>query len=570
MLHALTLHNFALIETLEISFHHGFNVITGETGAGKSLILDALSLCVGGRADSAMIRHGASVADVYAHFVVQDDSVQAWFLQNQRDWEGGELLIRRQLSDNGRSKAWLNGVPVSLAELKTLGALLVNIHSQHAGLELLKPQFALAWLDSVGNLATQANTVKTAYQAWQSLLVQAKSHHSQLTARLDRIDLLTGKLADIAPLLGVDFGAIEKEYEELSNLETLIQNAWQIAQILDSDSDTPSVLSLLAKANKACENYSEFGVFAQSLEQLATAKELLADVQASLADYAETQSLNPERLAELDNLMALAHRLSKKYRLPIDELIAQAGDWQAELDSLNAMPDADTLDAQVKQAFDEYVQLANALHTARQTVAPVLCQKLIEKLIPLALPNATCEFSFVKKDETQYSANGLYEVELLFSANVGLPKQPLHKVASGGELSRIALVMQVLSADSQDGLPLLVFDEVDVGISGGTAQVVGELLRDLGNCQQLIAITHQAQVASASHRHILAKKAQDTTTTSSLLVLDDDARIDELARMAGGVDITKETLAHAKSLFVSSQTPAKPTPKLSTKQVTAQ
>lgn len=553
MLHSLNLHNFALIDELDISFDKGFNVITGETGAGKSLILDALSLCAGGRADSGMVRHGQAAADLYAEFESTDEQVQAWFDEHHRPYDGS-ILIRRQLSENGRSKAWLNGVPVSLAELKSLGAMLVSIHSQHAGLELLKPQFALGWLDKVGGLTAQADSTKAAYRHWQNLHEQQQKYSEEMTARLDRIDLLTGKLADIAPLLGVAFDELEKEYEELSNAETLIQSAWQIAQILDNDSDEPSALSLLARAIKNCENHSEFAVFAQNYEQLTTVQSILIDVQAALADYAENQSLSPERLAELDELMALAHRLSNKYRTPIDELIVQAGDWQAELDELVAMPDVKTLESQVKVAFDAYVNCAMVLHKAREKVAPTLCQSLMDNLAPLALPNAVCEFCFTKKDEKQYSASGIFEVELLFSANVGMPLQPLHKVASGGELSRIALVMQVLSADNHQNNPMLVFDEVDVGISGGTAQVVGELLRKLGKHGQLLAITHQAQVAAAAHQHILVKKHHDKQTTSSLVVLNKDERIAELARMVGGVDITKTTLAHAKSLLTASQT----------------
>lgn len=553
MLHRLTLHNFALIDELELSFDKGFNVITGETGAGKSLILDALSLCLGGRADSGMVRHGQAAAELYAEFFNPNPLIQAWFDEHAREFEDGNIFIRRQLTENGRSKAWLNGVPVSLAELKSLGTMLVNIHSQHAGLELLKPQFATTWLDTVGNLSQLADDTKTTYHAWQKLAAEQKAFHELMTARTDRIDLLANKLADIAPLLGVDFDELEKEYEELSNVETLIQSAWQIAQILDNDSDEPSVLSLLARATKVCEHQSEFGIFSNNLEQLANATSIISDIQANFADYAETQSANPERLAELDTLMALAHRLSTKYRTPIHELIGEANEWQSELDELYALPDADTLDLQVKAAFDAYLSSATKLHTARTQVAPNLCQLLIDNLAPLALPNAACEFQFTKKDPKHYSANGIFETELLFGANVGMPLQPLHKVASGGELSRIALIMQVLSANQNTALPMLVFDEVDVGISGATAQVVGELLRQLGNRQQLLAITHQAQVAAAAHQHILIKKQHDTQTTSTLIILDTTGRIDELARMVGGVDITDTTLAHAKSLLIASQ-----------------
>lgn len=548
MLHSLHLHNFALIDNNQLSLDPRFNVITGETGAGKSLILDALSLATGGRGGADVVRFGEKTADIYAHFDTTDTAVSAWFMDNEREFCDGEIVIRRQINEQGRSKAWINGVPASLAELKSLGGLLVNIHSQHAGLDLLKPHFALNWLDTVAGLGDDALAVKNAYQTWQRLIQEQKTARLAEAGRLDRINLLSAKLADVEPLLGVDIKAVEASFDELSNIESLIQDAYQASNLLSGDDD-PDVLSLLGRAMRLCEsNLSLSESFESAYGSLSEAYELIKDTAHSLADYADTQTADPEELERLNGLMSLAHRLSSKYRVPVSELGSEASLWQSELDGLVNLPDVASLDKEILQAEDDYIARATALHQARVGVADNLCQTLKARLAPLALPNAVCEFAFVQGEPSAY---GLYDVELLFSANVGMPLLPLQKVASGGELSRIALVMQVLKAGSGQGLPLLVFDEVDVGISGGTAQVVGELLKNLGENQQLIAITHQAQVASCADCHILVKKEHNDKTTTNFTLLDGDERIYELARMAGGVNITDETLAHAKSLLLA-------------------
>lgn len=548
MLHTLQLQNFALVDNDDITLHEGFNVITGETGAGKSLILDALSLCTGGRGGGDVVRYGTKTAELVAHFDSQDTHVKAWFDENEREFNDGEIIIRRQITEQGRSKAWINGVPASLHELKALGLLLVNIHSQHAGLDLLKPNYALHWLDTVAGLTDTATAVKTAYQHWQNLIEAQKKASSEASSRLDRINLLEAKLADIEPLMAVDMASVEASYEELSNIESLIQDAYQASALLDSDDDTPSVIDLLGRAIRLCEANSHLSqAFGEASNTLNDAYELIKDSASTLADYGENQSADPEELERLNAIMTKAHRLSSKYRTPIGELILEAKDWQDELDRLVALPDSDSLEADIQSAYQAYSELAHALQEQRSAIAPILCKTLKERLAPLALPTANCEFAFEPRQTP--SAHGLYDIDLLFSANVGLPLAPLHKVASGGELSRMSLVMQVMRASTQAGLPLLVFDEVDVGISGGTAQVVGELLRDLGANQQLLAITHQAQVAACGHSHLLVEKEHADISTSRFYPLTGEKRIRELARMSGGVNITEETLAHARSLL---------------------
>lgn len=547
MLHSLHLKNFALVCDNQLTLDPRFSVITGETGAGKSLILDALSLATGGRGGAEMVRFGEKSADIYANFDTTDQAVQAWFAEHEREFCEGEIVIRRQLSDTGRSKAWINGTPASLAELKSLGQLLVNIHSQHAGLELLRPHFAMNWLYAVGGLGELVTAVKASYQTWQGLIHQQKQIEQTEQGRIDRIALLTARLADLEPLDGVDIKAVEAEYDELSNLDALIQDAYQASTLLAGDDDT-NVLSLLGRAMKLCEsNTSLSDSFETAYASLADSYELIKDTASTLADYAENETADPEELERLNGLLTLAHRLASKYKLPLDELMVQSANWKQELTDLENLPDAEDLKKQITTAFDIYKTHAEQLYQSSLGVADSLCQELQSRLAPLALPNATCQFCFEKA--TAPTAYGLYEIDLLFSANVGMPLLPVSKVASGGELSRMALVMQVMKAGKQDGLPLLVFDEVDVGISGGTAQVVGELLRQLGKSQQLLAITHQAQVASCANSHILVKKEHGEKTSTEFRPLYDDERVYELARMAGGVNVTKETLAHAQSLL---------------------
>lgn len=548
MLHTLHLKNFALVDEEELTLHDGFNVITGETGAGKSLILDALSLCTGARGGSDIVRYGTKGAELTAYFDTQDREVQAWFEAHERDFCEGEIVIRRQIADTGRSKAWINGVPASLHELKALGLLLVNIHSQHAGLDLLKPNYALHWLDTVAGLTEQALAVKSAYHTWQDCKQAEENAKHDQSARLDRINLLEAKLADIEPLLSVDMDTVNAKYDELSNMERLTEDAFTGANLIDADNDAPSVLSLLSRVLKLCEHNSTISpAFSEAYDNLSEAYELIKDAQGTLISYADNASLDHGELEHLNTLMSLAHRLAQKYRTPIEDLIKESQTWQTQLDELNAVLDPEDLAKKTAEALAHYTALATTLQAKRSEHAPKLCDQLTQNLAPLALPTASCEFAF---DERQTpSAHGLYDIDLLFSANVGLPLAPLHKVASGGELSRMSLVMQVMRASRQAGLPLLVFDEVDVGISGGTAQVVGELLRDLGGSQQLIAITHQAQVAACGHSHLLVQKEHGTISTSRFCNLTGEVRVRELARMSGGVNITDETLAHAKSLL---------------------
>lgn len=564
MLTHLTLQNLALVKHSEFDLNTGFNVITGETGAGKSLLLDALQLCVGGRTDAGLIRHGQTTADVFAEFDIQQlPAVQTWLTEQAYSFDDNMLLIRRQISNqngNVRSKAWLNGSPISINELKILGNLLVNIHTQHAQQSLLRPHFVMEWLDSATGLTQQALAVKHAFQHYENLKQQAQRQAKDEQFRQQQIQLLNNQLADIEPISQLNYQDIEVEFDELSNLEHLMQQATLAVALLNNDTDEPDVNQLLARTIKLCEQQSSISqTYQDCLEQLYQAQSLISDVTSTLIDYAEGQSLDPERLAKLDEQLSNFHRLARKYQTTPDDLLNLANDWQQQLDELNSQISPEKLEVEIQNAFNIYQQLAENLDKNRQNFAKNLTNNLIERLKLLALPNVQAEFLFTPLAKPQ--SFGLSNIELLFSANVGMPMQPIHKIASGGELSRLALVMQVIDAQgicrqydlaSQSTKQLLVFDEVDVGISGGTAQVVGELLRELGQEQQIIAITHQAQVASQAHQHILVYKTQQDQAQSHLKLLSGEEQVHELARMSGGVNITETTLEHARSLLSKS------------------
>ncbi len=567
MLTQLTLQNLALVKNAEMQMHTGFNVITGETGAGKSLLLDALQLCVGGRTDGGLIRHGQPTADVFAEFDISHlPQVQNWIDEQNYQVDDNILLIRRQLANqNGtiRSKAWLNGSPISMNELKILGNFLVNIHSQHAQHSLLRPQFVSEWLDSATGLTALANDVRQAFLHYEKLKTQAENQAKDEKLRQQQIEILTNKLADIEPIIHINYKEIEAEYDELSNLENLIEQASLSVSLLNNDSDEPDVMRLLSRAIKLCENQADISpTYANCVEQLYQAQSLVSDVASTLADYAEGQSLDPERLVILDEQLSLFHRLARKYQTTPDELLNDAVQWQAELDELESRLSPEALAEEIAVSYQHFLSLANDLDSKRQHNAKRLSDGLVERLKLLALPNVQAEFCFEKLEKPQ--STGVSSIELLFSANVGMPMQPIHKIASGGELSRLALVMQVIDAQGicreteemplhQNTKQLLVFDEVDVGISGGTAQIVGELLRELGKGQQILAITHQAQVASQAHQHILVYKTQDDQAQSHLTILDGEAQVNELARMSGGINITETTLEHARSLLANVQ-----------------
>ncbi|MRT35851.1 DNA repair protein RecN [Acinetobacter sp. RIT698] len=545
MLTHLNLINFALADNLAIDIEQGFNVLTGETGAGKSLLLDALSACLGERTDTNYVRYGAEKADITAVFSYQAQSPEAnWLNTHELDDESGEIHLRRVIFATGRSKAWINGRPSSLAELKELGRLLVQLYSQHSQQQLLEPPYPKHWLDRYSNFYQPAQDVRDAYSTWQKNI---RTHQAAIDAqanRLQRIDTLKLQLEELEDVIRIDYKEIEQEFDRLSHHEHIMQDCGYSLNVLDeSEQNITQEISSIIRRLESHAGRSE--LLSEIYNSLINAQSEIDDATANLRQFIDRQSFDPERMDELNTQLEVFHRLARKYRIQPDELKQQYETWQNELEQLHQLEDPETLAEQVEQSHQVFVEKAQHLDQIRRDAAEPLAKQLTEQVKQLALPEAHFEFKFEPLE--QVSAEGLSFIQLLFTANKGIPPQPLARVASGGELSRIALVMQVMNAEKTEA-EVLVFDEIDVGISGGTAEIVGRLLAGLGQHVQILCITHQAQVAAQSDQHLLVKKLQTDPASSTIIALEEEQLILELARMTGGIEIGETTLQHAKQL----------------------
>ncbi len=545
MLTHLTLINFALAEHLAIDIEKGFNVLTGETGAGKSLLLDALSACLGERTDTNYVRYGAEKADVTATFSYKDGSAEAlWLKEQELDDESGEIHLRRVIFATGRSKAWINGRPSSLSELKEIGRLLVQLYSQHSQQQLLEPPYPKHWLDRYSNFHAPAQAVRDAYSKWQKDIRQHQAALDAQATRKQRIDTLNLQIEELEEVVQVDYSEIEQEFDRLSHHEHIMQDCGYGLTALDDaeqniNQEVASILRRLESHSGRSEKLSEI------YTSLVNAQSELDDATSNLRHFIDKQSFDPERMEELNSKLEVFHRLARKYRTQPETLKEEYEAWQTELEQLHQLEDPETLAEQVEASHQDFLGKAQHLDDIRREASLPLAKHLTEQVKQLALPEAHFEFKFEPLE--QASSEGLSFIQLLFTANKGIPPQPLARVASGGELSRIALVMQVMNAEKTES-EVLVFDEIDVGISGGTAEIVGRLLAGLAQHVQILCITHQAQVAAQSDQHLLVKKRQTDPASSTILDLEEDDRVLELARMTGGIEINETTLQHAKQL----------------------
>ncbi|KCY71608.1 DNA repair protein RecN [Acinetobacter baumannii 756476] len=545
MLTHLTLINFALADHLAIDIEQGFNVLTGETGAGKSLLLDALSACLGERTDTNYVRYGSDKADVTAVFTYQDNSPEAkWLKEHELDDDSGEIHLRRVIFATGRSKAWVNGRPSSLSELKELGRLLVQLYSQHSQQQLLEPPYPKHWLDRYNNFYAEANDVREAYSTWQRNIRQHQAALDAQATRLQRIATLELQIEELEEVIQTDYKEIEQEFDRLSHHEHIMQDCSYSLNALDeAEQNITQEMSSIIRRLESHAGRSE--QLSEIYNSLLNAQSEIDDATSNLRQFIDRQSFDPERMEELNSKLEVFHRLARKYRTQPETLKEEYETWQSELEQLHQLEDPETLAEQVEKSHQEFLEKAQHLDNIRREAASPLAKQLTEQVKPLALPEAHFEFKFEPLE--QPNAEGLSFIQLLFTANKGIPPQPLARVASGGELSRIALVMQVMNAEKTEA-EVLVFDEIDVGISGGTAEVVGRLLADLAQHVQLLCITHQAQVAAQSDQHLLVKKQQTDPASSTIVQLDENQIISELARMSGGVEINETTLQHAKQL----------------------
>ena len=545
MLTHLNLINFALADNLAIDIEQGFNVLTGETGAGKSLLLDALSACLGERTDTNYVRYGSDKADVTAVFSYQDHSPEAeWLKTHELDDESGEIHLRRVIFATGRSKAWINGRPSSLSELKEIGRLLVQLYSQHSQQQLLEPPYPKHWLDRYSNFASHTQAVKDSYNTWQKNIRQHQAAIDAQTTRLQRIESLNLQIEELEDVIRIDYKETEQEFDRLSHHEHIMLDcSYAINSLDEAEQNLTQELSSVIRRLETHAGRSE--QLSEIYTSLVNAQSELDDASANLKQFIDRQSFDPERMEELNTQLEVFHRLARKYRTQPESLKQEYETWQAELEQLNQLEDPETLAEQVELSHQVFLEKAQYLDDIRREAAEPLAKQLTEQVKQLALPEAFFEFKFEPLE--QPSAEGFSFIQLLFTANKGIPAQPLGRVASGGELSRIALVMQDMNAEKTEA-EVLVFDEIDVGISGGTAEIVGRLLGGLGEHVQILCITHQAQVAAQSDQHLLVKKLQTDPASSTILTLEEEDRIQELARMTGGVEISETTLQHAKQL----------------------
>lgn len=545
MLTHLTLINFALAGHLAIDIDKGFNVLTGETGAGKSLLLDALSACLGERTDTNYVRYGTEKADVTASFSYQEHSPEAaWLKEHELDDESGEIHLRRVIFATGRSKAWINGRPSSLSELKEIGRLLVQLYSQHSQQQLLEPPYPKHWLDRYSNFYTPAQEVRDAYSTWQKNIRQHQAALDAQATRKQRMETLELQLEELEDIVQTDYQEIEQEFDRLSHHEAIMQDCVYSLNSLDEGEQNISqeLASILRRMESHAGRSEQLsGIYTS----LLNAQSELEDAAANLRQFMDRQSFDPERMEVLNSTLEIFHRLARKYRTQPELLKEEYEAWQTELEQLHQLEDPETLAEQVAVSYQEFLDKAQHLDQIRREAAAPLAKQLTEQVKQLALPEAHFEFKFEPLEHP--SSEGLSFIQLLFTANKGIPAQPLARVASGGELSRIALVMQVMNAEKTEA-EVLVFDEIDVGISGGTAEIVGRLLADLAQHVQILCITHQAQVAAQSDQHLLVKKQQTDPASSTIIDLEENEIIQELARMTGGVEISETTLQHARQL----------------------
>lgn len=556
MLTQLTINNFAIVRQLEIELAKGMSVITGETGAGKSIAIDALGLCLGQRVESSMVRDGQERAEICASFYIEPHNPAYQWLQEQelQDPDNpSDCILRRLINADGRSKAFINSTPVSAAQLKEIGQYLIHINGQHASQLLLKNDYQLQLVDSFAQHSDLLNQMREDYRAWKNLKTQVKTFRQKVTENEAKKQLLQYQVEELDEfnLRPNEYLELEEDQRRLSNSEQLTQLSQSALQIL-SENETVNIDTMLYRATQYINELVELD------PHYAGAQALLNDALIQVQEATnEIQNLSsgieqdPMLLQEIEQRMGQALQLAKKHNVKPQDLVECHHKLKAELATLVDFSESEeTLIAQEKVAFTQMLATATALSASRKKAADKLAQQVTKYIKQLAMENA--EFYIeVDADNDNVSANGVDAVLFTLRSNLGQPAQPLAKVASGGELSRISLAIQVLTSD-QSAIPTLIFDEVDVGISGSTASVVGKLLRQLGDKCQVLCVTHLPQVACCGHNQFNVEKfIIDEKTETKMTALSQEERVPALARLLGGSQITELALANAREMLES-------------------
>ena len=554
MLTQLTINNFAIVRQLEIELAKGMSVITGETGAGKSIAIDALGLCLGQRIETSMVREGQERAEICATFFIEPTNPAYQWLQAQelQDPDNpSDCILRRVINADGRSKAFINSTPVSASQLKEIGQYLIHINGQHASQLLLKNDYQLQLVDSFAHHHDLLAQMREDYRAWKNLQTQVKNFQQKVAENEAKKQLLQYQVEELDEfaLRPNEYLELEEDQRRLSNSEQLTQLSQSALQLL-SENETVSIDSMLYRATQYIDELSELDPRYASVQTmlndaLIQVQEATSEVQ-HLASHIEQ---DPMLLQEIEQRLGQALQLARKHNVKPEELVEWHQKLKAELTALLDFSESEErLILEEKAAFEKMQHTAKQLHESRCQAAEKLAQQVTNSIKGLAMENAEF-FIEVNSDLTKVAANGADNIVFTLRSNLGQQAQPLAKVASGGELSRISLAIQVLTSD-QSAIPTLIFDEVDVGISGKTASVVGKLLRQLGDKCQVLCVTHLPQVACHGHHQFNVEKfTVDDKTETKMTALSQEERVPVLARLLGGSEITDLALANAQEML---------------------
>jgi len=543
----IVLRDFAIVSELELDLESGFSVLTGETGAGKSILIDALQLVTGARAESGVVREGAGRTDISAEFDTLPSMTA--FLEDAGFEPADTLLLRRTVDVQGKSRAWVNGSPATAQQLRALGEQLLDIHGQHAWQSLTRPDTVRGLLDAYAQLSTES--LSQAWAAWRKAsnsLENARATQHSLHQERERLAWQIGELEKLDPQPG-EWDNLSTTHQRLSNGQTLLDAALGAANLIEYEDN--NALRHLHQAVQLLEAQMHLEPeFKDPVEALRSGIAQLDDAARALRGYARKTDLEPERLAELDARIAAWVSLARRYRSPAEDLPALLAGWREALQRLDAAGDLDTLQAAEAHAAQHYQAQAAIVTQRRRQAAPLLASAITQAMQGLGMQGGTFEVQLQPCEPAQW---GLEDALFLVAGHAGSTPRPVGKVASGGELSRIALAIAVTT--SRLGTAhTLIFDEVDSGIGGAVAQTVGRLLKQLGSDRQVLAVTHLPQVAACANHHLLvSKQLHGTTTLSTVRTVSGKARITEIARMLGGEKLSDTTLTHAKEMLQSSK-----------------
>lgn len=553
MLTQLTIRNFAIVSDLDVELDKGMTVISGETGAGKSIMLDALGLCLGDRADSDSVNTGAERAELTASFDIrQIPQAQLWLNEHDLEADPQECHLRRVITHEGRSRSYINGRPAPLALLRELGQYLVDIHGQHEHQRLLKKEHHRILLDEFGNHIELAEETRRLYHKWrrqQAELEQLTQVSDERNARIQLLSYQVDELMQLALTEG-ELEQLEQEQQLLENAGSILGTGQKLLNLSDEDENVncQTMLNHCLQLLQQLDNPDSR--LEQAREMFNSALIQVEEASREVRHFLDTVEVNPERQQEVEERLSAIYDVARKHRLLPEQLPEFQHALQVELAGLTRSDsDIELLAQEVHSAWEQFLSTAAELSLARQHQAEKLSTLVDAQLSSLGMPASRFTACLTPLEAERYSANGLEDVEFLISTNEGQPARALARVASGGELSRISLAIQVVTAQTSS-TPTLVFDEVDVGIGGAIAEVVGRMLRELGERVQVLCVTHQPQVAAQGHQHLfVTKKGLKGVTQTRVSRLTQDQRVEEVARMLGGMDITQTSIEHAREML---------------------